>query len=453
MRDRSSATVCGPRTSSTAIDRCRGIVELELLVGHLAEAGDASTVRRVDDANQSLRLHRRDRRVDLELVERHDRLTRRRLVARLDQRVHRQRILIGNRAFLLHQTAEHSAFDHRKHALEPTRQRWMGPLYHAGVIRLRQVVLAARDLDSTVDRLCAELELRVCFKDPGVAEFGLHNALLSVGDQFIEVVSPIADNTAAGRLLDRREADVTAYMVMFEVDDLDTRLEALDEAGVRTVWSGDSRRSAGGICTPATSVARSSASTRPILPDRGCGAGRRGPRTPTTRSSPSIAGYTIAVDDPAAVTTLWSLFGLLHGVQFVDGTISTIDLVATDRAAVGHTLSLDQVTLRLAVARPRRSRNASRRRKCAQPSRSGTMWSLGGTGDRAQPAMIWCQARRRPGALTRSAPRSDWRRNPAGAMGVAAPLRVAARLPDMAKIERQTSKSTRWSIDDFGCGR
>ena len=116
---------------------------------------------------------------------------------------------------------------------------YQASLYHLGVFRLRQVVIAARNLDAAVDRLCTDLKLRVCFNDPGVSEFGLHNALLTVGDQFIEVVSPITKNSAVGRLLDRRKADVTAYMVMFEVNDLDSRMSALDRAQVRTVWKGD----------------------------------------------------------------------------------------------------------------------------------------------------------------------------------------------------------------------
>src|SRR3954465_12474938 len=107
------------------------------------------------------------------------------------------------------------------------------------MIRLRQVVVAARDLDATVAALCAAPGLRVCCTDPSVGEFGLHNALLTVGDQFIEVVSPLCDGTAVGRLLDRRQGAVTAYMVMFEVDDLDRRMAAVAAAGVRTVWSGD----------------------------------------------------------------------------------------------------------------------------------------------------------------------------------------------------------------------
>jgi hypothetical protein len=60
----------------------------------------------------------------------------------------------------------------------------------------------------------------------------------------------------------------------------------------------------------------------------------------------SIAGYAIAVDDPVAVAARWSQFGLLHGVRFVDGTASQIELVAADRNTVGQTVTIDQVTLR-----------------------------------------------------------------------------------------------------------
>ena len=209
------------------------------------------------------------------------------------------------------------------------------------------MVLAARDLDATVDRLCSELDLRVCFNDPGVAEFGLHNALLAVGDQFIEVVSPIADNSAAGRLLDRRNADVTAYMVMFEVDDLDARVAALESAKVRTVWSGDFPTIRGRHLHPGD-IGGAIVSLDQPNPQ---GSWLWGGPTWTAHSDTSIvtaiAGYTIAVDDPAAVTALWSLFGLLQAVNFVEHSMSTIDLTASDRTAIGRTVDLDQVTLRL----------------------------------------------------------------------------------------------------------
>ena len=49
------------------------------------------------------------------------------------------------------------------------------------MIRLRQVALVARELEPVVDRLCSELGLSVCFRDPGVGAFGLHNALFKIG--------------------------------------------------------------------------------------------------------------------------------------------------------------------------------------------------------------------------------------------------------------------------------
>jgi len=215
------------------------------------------------------------------------------------------------------------------------------------VIRLRQVVVAARDLGSTVDTLCAEFGLTVCFNDPGVAEFGLENALMVVGDQFIEVVSPIADNSAAGRLLDRRGADVTSYMVMFEVDDLDARMSELAEAQVRNVWSGDFPSIRGRHLHPGDIGGAIVSLDQTDPPGSWLWGG------PTWRAHhdnsvvTSIAGYRIAVDDPNAVTTMWSLFGLVHGITFVDGTTSTIELTATDRTDLGRTIQLDQVSVSL----------------------------------------------------------------------------------------------------------
>ncbi|MEY4339536.1 MAG: hypothetical protein RLZ14_1386, partial [Actinomycetota bacterium] len=106
------------------------------------------------------------------------------------------------------------------------------------MIRLRQVALVARDLDRVVDELCAALGLTVCFHDPGVAMFGLRNALMCIGDQFLEVVSPVSEGTTAGRLLDKRGGD-GGYMAIYEVDDLDRREVQLGHAGIRVVWSGD----------------------------------------------------------------------------------------------------------------------------------------------------------------------------------------------------------------------
>lgn len=105
-------------------------------------------------------------------------------------------------------------------------------------MRLRQVALVARDLDPVVQDLCAVLGLRVSFRDPGVRVFGLRNAVLPVGDTFLEVVSPVEEQTSAGRFLERRGGD-GGYMVMIQSGDLDADRARIEALGVRVVWSID----------------------------------------------------------------------------------------------------------------------------------------------------------------------------------------------------------------------
>src|SRR6201994_1050289 len=85
--------------------------------------------------------------------------------------------------------------------------------------RLRQAVLAVRDLDAVAGQLRTTLGLGEPYADPGVEHFGLRNAVFALGDTFLEVVSPIRADTSAGRLLERRGGDC-GYMLMFQIADL-----------------------------------------------------------------------------------------------------------------------------------------------------------------------------------------------------------------------------------------
>ena len=66
-------------------------------------------------------------------------------------------------------------------------------------IQLRQIALVAPQLATAVDDLSAILGIETCHVDPGVGLWGLENALLPVGRNFLEVVAPVKDGTAAGR--------------------------------------------------------------------------------------------------------------------------------------------------------------------------------------------------------------------------------------------------------------
>jgi hypothetical protein len=102
-------------------------------------------------------------------------------------------------------------------------------------VRLRQIALVARELEPVVADLCAVFDLEVSHRDPGVAEFGLHNAVMPIGDTFLEVVSPVREGTTAGRFLDRRGGD-GGYMVILQSDDLAADRRRVEALGIRVVW-------------------------------------------------------------------------------------------------------------------------------------------------------------------------------------------------------------------------
>ncbi len=105
-------------------------------------------------------------------------------------------------------------------------------------MRLRQFVFVAQDLKTAVVDIGATLGLAVCYNDPNVAEFGLHNALLPIGGDLIEVVAPIKDGTTAGRYLERRGGD-GGYMIIMECDDAIAHRERIEALGVRAIWRHD----------------------------------------------------------------------------------------------------------------------------------------------------------------------------------------------------------------------
>jgi len=102
-------------------------------------------------------------------------------------------------------------------------------------LRLRQIALMCRDLEAVVEELEAVLGLEVAFHDPGVGVFGLRNAVLPVGNGFLEVLTPTQQASSGERFLARRGGD-GGYMVILQVDDLEAERRRLAELGVRVVW-------------------------------------------------------------------------------------------------------------------------------------------------------------------------------------------------------------------------
>ncbi len=182
-------------------------------------------------------------------------------------------------------------------------------------VRLRQAVLVAEDLQSTASALRAALGLGEPFRDPGVAEFGLTNAVFAIGDCFIEVISPTRPHTAAGRYLERHGGD-GGYMVIFDLEDLVGARERAAGLGVRVVWQIDLPDISGTHLHPADmrgAIVSLDGSTP-------YGAWRwGGPEWTGQIAAPApghLAGITVAVAEPQAVAARW---GEVLGVAVSEG--------------------------------------------------------------------------------------------------------------------------------------
>ena len=211
-------------------------------------------------------------------------------------------------------------------------------------MRLRQVALVAKDLASTTRRLETLLGIDYGYADPGVIEFGLANWVAAIGDTFLEVVSPVDEGTTAGRLLDKRSGD-GGYMAIYEVDDLDRRVEYLTANDVRIVWSGDLPAIRGRHLHPRDVGGALVSIDQPVPNGSWTWGGPDWTAHQDTSVVSGIAGVTVAAADPAAMRSRWHQLEIDSAVRFVEASsrgegIDGVDLVATERSRAGesHTI-------------------------------------------------------------------------------------------------------------------
>jgi hypothetical protein len=205
-------------------------------------------------------------------------------------------------------------------------------------MRLRQVALVARDLEAVVADCCAVLGVEVAFRDPEIAMFGLRNALMPIGDTFLEIVSPVREDATAARFLERRRGD-GGYMVIVQTEDLDAARARLTTLGVRVVFEVAfddvatlhlHPRDVGGAIL-SLDVARPPESWRWAGP-----VWREHVRTDV---SATIAGVEIQTADPAAMAARWS---------------AILERPCRENGAGGWLVPLDEGVIRLVRARDER---------------------------------------------------------------------------------------------------
>lgn len=217
--------------------------------------------------------------------------------------------------------------------------------------RLRQICLAAPTLAPWVEQLQQLFGLGEPYVDPHVAKYGLVNAVLAVGHQFIELVAPVQADAPLHRFLARHPGGA-GYIVILDDDVIATRrrhLQALD-ARLITDLSHDGfhtlqvhPRDAGACMLEFDHTDGGEAWDGPYAP-----AGPQWQQQIRLGSVTGIAGVVLRGADPAALAARWSA---LIGVAATADTAGRQQLVvpggfiAFDAAAPGDADGLAEIVL------------------------------------------------------------------------------------------------------------
>lgn len=204
--------------------------------------------------------------------------------------------------------------------------------------RLRQAVVAAGQFEPVAELLRDQIGLGEPFSDPGVGYFGLRNAVFALQDTFLEVVSPVAPDTAAARLIERRGGDC-GYMLMFQVEDFEAARDRARAASVREVFEVARDEIDEVHLHPRDMLGAIVSLSRPSAPEAWPWGG---PGWEQRAAPARIAGATLAVPHPEAVAERWqSVIGGLPGIRFIgeDSDRGLVEIViASDRATPDATI-------------------------------------------------------------------------------------------------------------------
>ena len=228
------------------------------------------------------------------------------------------------------------------------------------MLRLRQIAMVAPDLAAVEAEVGSAFAAEVCYRDPGVGKYGLHNALWALGGTFLEALAPTQADTTAGRYMARR-GGATGYMVILDSGDLDgvrARLAAQNVRIVEDLTVGDAALHATALHLHPRDTGGCLLSIDAHGPDNGMlgnymWAGRSWHHRAI--ADLAITGAVMACDDPAATAARWGAIldspAQLHGA----GWRITLDQGAIDFIQVSEPRGEGLAAIRIAgLASPTR---------------------------------------------------------------------------------------------------
>ena len=102
------------------------------------------------------------------------------------------------------------------------------------MIRIRQVALCTDDVWREEQAIVSKLGVAGVHRDPPNV-FGMRNVVFPVGDTFLEVLQPTTETAPAATFLSKRGGP-GGYMLIMQVDDLDSARSRVDDLGIRLVF-------------------------------------------------------------------------------------------------------------------------------------------------------------------------------------------------------------------------
>ena len=98
--------------------------------------------------------------------------------------------------------------------------------------RIDHVGVAVTDLDEALDLYTGAYGLRLSHRET-VAEQGVEAALLDVGENHVELLAPLGEDTPVGKYLAKRGPGM--HHVAYQTDDIEATLRMLKNAGLRLI--------------------------------------------------------------------------------------------------------------------------------------------------------------------------------------------------------------------------
>jgi methylmalonyl-CoA/ethylmalonyl-CoA epimerase len=98
--------------------------------------------------------------------------------------------------------------------------------------RIDHIGVAVDDLEGAVELYSERLGMPVQHRET-VEEQGVEAVLLGVGDSHVELLRPLAPDTAVGKFLERSGPGL--HHVAYGTDDIDSAIEAVRDAGLRLI--------------------------------------------------------------------------------------------------------------------------------------------------------------------------------------------------------------------------